>query len=262
MKKHLMCLAAAALPLLAQPALAKKVTRTVEYKDGAVTLEGYLVYDDEKVKTTAPALVVVHDWMGLTDVTRKSADQAAELGYVAFAADIYGKGVRPKDMQAAGAEAGKYKADRPLLARRVQLAVDAVRAEKNVNPRKVAASGYCFGGTAVLELARSGADIAGVVSFHGGLETPKGATAPLKPRVLVLHGADDPYVPEKEVLAFQTEMRNAKADWQFVHYSGAVHAFTNPFAGNDPSKGAAYNEVADRRSFVAFKSFLGELFAQ
>jgi dienelactone hydrolase len=167
-----LCLAAAALPLLAQPALAKKVTRTVEYKDGAVVLERYLVYDDEKVKATAPAVVVVHDWMGLTDVTRKSADQAAELGYVAFAADIYGKGVRPKDMQGAAAEAGKYKADRPLLTRRVQLAVDTVRAQKNVDPRKVAASGYCFGGTAVLELARSGADIAGVVSFHGGLETP------------------------------------------------------------------------------------------
>ena len=172
MKKHLMRLAAAALPLLAQPALAKKVSRTVEYKDGAVVLEGYLVYDDEKVKATAPALVVVHDWMGLTDVTRKSADQAAELGYVAFAADIYGKGVRPKDMQAAGAEAGKYKGDRPLLVRRVQLAVDTVRAQKNVDPRKVAASGYCFGGTAVLELARSRAWSASMAASRPPRERP------------------------------------------------------------------------------------------
>jgi dienelactone hydrolase len=245
--------------LSALPARAAIKTEVVEYKQGDTVLEGFLAYDDA-AKDKRPGVVVVHDWMGLSDNTRKRARELAELGYVAFAADIYGKGVRPKDGKEADALAGKYKGDRVLLRARAQAALDTLKKNAHVDAAKVAATGYCFGGTTALELARSGAPLVGVVSFHGGLETSMPADAKtLKAKVLALHGAEDPYVPAKEVEAFEGEMRAAKADWQLVKYSGAVHAFTIVEAGNDPSKGAAYNALADKRSFEAAKDFLAEV---
>jgi dienelactone hydrolase len=183
------------------------------------------------------------------------------MGYVAFAADIYGKGKRAKDAAEAGKLAGVYWSDRKLLRARANAGLDILMKHQFTDPKRVAAIGYCFGGSTVLELARSGADIAGVVSFHGGLDTPDPNDAKnIKAKVLVLTGADDPNVPPSQVLAFAEEMRKARVDWQLVMYGGAVHSFTNPASGNDPSKGVAYNEKADRRSWQAMKDFFAEIF--
>ncbi|MBI5444778.1 MAG: dienelactone hydrolase family protein [Deltaproteobacteria bacterium] len=250
----LLALAAAA----ALPAVAAVKTEVVEYQDGDQTCEGFLAYDDA-VKSRRPGIVVVHEWMGLGDYAKGRAKQLAELGYVAFAADIYGKGIRAKDAKEAGQLAGKYKGDLPLLRSRARAAFDPLAKNGRVDAASLFAIGYCFGGTTVLELARSGAPLAGVVSFHGGLSTKDPADAKsIKGRVLVLHGAADPYVPPAEVAAFQKEMTDAKVDWQMVFYSGAVHSFTNPGSGNDPSKGAAYDAKADRRSWEAMKAFFAE----
>jgi dienelactone hydrolase len=184
----------------------------------------------------------------------------AEMGYVALAVDIYGKGVRPKTPQEAGAQTSIYKKDRPLMRARMQAGLDLLRSDPLCDPKHVAAIGYCFGGTCVLELARDGADIAGAVSFHGGLDTPNPADAKkIHCKILVLHGGDDPHVPAKDVAAFEEEMRAANVDWQFVAYGGAVHGFTNPASGNDKSRGAAYNADADRRSWEAMKVFFNEI---
>lgn len=234
-------------------------TETVAYRDGDTPLEGTVSFDDS-VTGRRPGVLVVHQWMGRGEYEQKRAEMLAALGYVAFCADIYGKGVRPADAGAAGQLAGRYKNDRPLLRRRVAAALEALQQHPRVDAAKVAAVGYCFGGTAVLELARSGAPVAGVVSFHGGLGTPAPeATRGLRAKVLALHGADDPFVPPAEVAAFEAEMRAAGADWQLVSYGGAVHSFTHWTAGTDNSKGAAYNEKADRRSWAAMQEFLREI---
>lgn len=237
-------------------------TETVEYKQGDTVLEGYLAYDDSIVNRR-PGVLIVHQWKGLGDYEKKRAEMLAKLGYVAFAADIYGKGVRPADTQAAAALAGKYKKDVALLRKRASAALEQLRKAPSVDAQQVAAIGYCFGGTTVLELARSGAGLDGVVSFHGGLATPDPNDARnIKARVLALHGADDPFVPPAEVQGFEEEMRKAKVDWQLVAYGNAVHSFTHWDAGTDNSKGAAYNEKADRRSWAAMRAFFDELFAK
>lgn len=235
-------------------------TKTVEYKEGTTTLEGVIVYDDA-VKTPRPGVLIVHQWMGLTEYEKTRATMLAKLGYVAFCADIYGKGIHPKDTKEAGAEATKYKTDRTLLRARVNAALVELKKSELVDPKHVAAIGYCFGGTTVIELARSGAELSGVVSFHGGLDSPMPADGKnIKCKILACHGADDPYVPAKDLAAFESEMRDNKVDWQLIAYGGAVHSFTQPMAGNDNSKGAAYNERADKRSWGAMKQFLGEVF--
>ncbi len=246
--------------LLAPMALAGIKSKTVEYKQGDVTLEGYMAWDDA-VKGKRPGVLLIHDWMGVGDYAKSRADQLAGLGYVAFAADIYGKGVRPKSPQEAGEQAGKYKSDRKLFRARAAAGLDELRRSELVDPKRIAAIGYCFGGTGVIELARSGADIAGVVSFHGGLDSPTPADGKnIKAKVLALHGADDPFVPAADIAAFEDELRKADVDWQLVAYGGAVHSFSRPDAGNDNSKGAAYNERADRRSWQAMKDFFAEIF--
>lgn len=251
---------AVALILWAVPSHGAVVGATVDYRHGDAILEGYLAYDDAS-KEARPGVLVVHEWYGLNDYAKKRAEQLAQLGYVAFALDMYGKGVRATDNKEAGALAGKYKGDRPLMRERASAGLDVLKKHGMVDPKRVAAIGYCFGGTTVLELARAGADVAGVVSFHGGLDTPSpGTTPPIESKVLVLHGADDPLVPVTEIAAFQEEMRRAGADWQMIYYGGAVHSFSNPQAGADPSKGVAYNESADRRSWQAMKLFFDEIF--
>jgi dienelactone hydrolase len=240
---------------------ASLVEKAVVYQQDDASLEGFHVYDDA-VTGKRPAVLVVHQWTGLTDHEKRSSRQLAELGYNVFAADIYGKGIRPHAPEA-GKEAGKYKGDRTLYRARLTAALDWLKAEERTDGKKIAAIGYCFGGTGVLELARSGADIAGVVSFHGGLDAVAGMTAEagkIPAKVLVLHGADDPFVPAEQVAALEKELAAAKADWQVVHYGGAVHSFTHKEAGNDNSKGAAYNEAADRRSWTAMQAFFAELF--
>lgn len=255
MKKLLLALG---LVLGASLASAAIKTEVIEYKHGDVTLEGFLAYDDA-VNGKRPTVLIVHQWKGLGPYEKKRAEMLAQMGYAAFAVDIYGKGVRPQAPADAGAMAGKYKGDRALLRARVNAGLATLRQQAVCDPAKVAAMGYCFGGTTVLELARSGAEVAGVVSFHGGLGSPTPADAKnIKAKVLALHGADDPFVPVAEVAGFEQEMRAAGVDWQLVAYGGSVHSFTDWNAGNDNSKGAAYNEKADQRSWEALKLFLRE----
>jgi len=236
-------------------------TRTIEYKQGDTTLEGFVAWNDA-ISGPRPGVLVVHQWMGLTDYEKHRAEMLAQLGYVAFCADIYGKGVRPQNTQEAGALAGKYRnGDRQLLRARVNAGLAALRQQPLVDPKRLAAIGYCFGGTTVLELARSGVDIGGVVSFHGGLDAPNPDDGKnIKCKVLVLHGADDPFSSPESISAFENEMRKGGVDWQIDFYGGAVHSFTQPMAGNDNSKGAAYNEKADKRSWEEMKRFFKEIF--
>jgi dienelactone hydrolase len=234
-------------------------TRVVEYKQGNTVLEGYLAYDDA-IKVKRPGVLVVHEWNGLQSYVKNRTEQLAKLGYVAFAADIYGKGIRPQNQKESGAQATLYRQNRPLLRERVKAGLAVLQKNPLTDTKRIAAIGYCFGGGTVLELARSGANIAGVVSFHGNLDTPNPNDAKnIKAKVLVLHGADDPFVPEEQLKAFETEMRQANVDWQLISYGGVVHAFTNPVYKNDP-KGAAYNALADKRSWEAMKQFFAEIF--
>ena len=252
MRRVALALSFAALPLLAGQPLA--------YTDGATKLAGY-VARPAMVNGKVPGVVVIHQWMGLTDHERRVSDDLAKLGYVALAADIYGEGVHPKDTAEAGKLAMTYKGDRALYRRRIAAALETLKAQKGVDASRLAVIGFCFGGTGALEAARAGLPVRGVVSFHGGLDVPAGyAAAPISAKVLVCHGADDPFVPAKDVATFQDEMRQAKADYVFVAYAGAVHAFTQKEAGNDNAKGAAYNEAAQRRSWQHMKDFFAEIF--
>lgn len=254
-------LVALSIAMITQSAQAKIKTETVEYKVGDATMQGFLAYDDENAKPR-PGVLLIHDWMGVGDYAESRAKQLAELGYVAFAADIYGKGVRPADPKEASGLAGKYKGDRALYRERLKGGLAQLTANKLVAPGKVAVIGYCFGGTGALELGRSGADVKGIVTFHGGLSTPTPADAKnIKCPVLVLHGADDPFVKPDEVAAFKKEMDDAHVKYTFIAYPGAVHSFTRPDAGNDNSKGAAYNEAADKKSWEEMKKFFGKIFS-
>jgi dienelactone hydrolase len=237
------------------------VEKTVSYADADAKLEGIHMYDDA-MTGPRPAVLIIHQWMGITDHEKQRARMLAELGYNVFAADIYGVGVRPASPAEAGKEAGKYKSDRALFRSRLQAGLEVLRKDERTKHDKIAAIGFCFGGTAVLELARAGTSIAGVVSFHGGLDAADGMAAKkggIPAKVLVLHGAVDPYVPADQVAGFEKEMNEAAADWHLIAYGSAVHAFTQRGAGDDPSKGAAYNEAADRRSWNAMKVFFAEI---
>ncbi len=259
MKKSALLLALVLWPVMVS---AQLQTQPVDYKDGDTALEGYLSVK-KGIEGKQPGVLVVPDWMGLRESYKKIADRLAEMGYVAFAADVYGKGVRPSNSQEAAAEAKKYKSDRKLLRQRVVAGLEELKKMPNVDLNRIAAIGYCFGGTTVLELARTGVPIAGVVSFHGGLDSPAPDDGKnIKSKVLALHGADDPFVPPQDVAAFQEEMRKGNVDWQMVYYGDAVHSFTQPQAGTDKSKGNAYNEKADKRSWEHMKQFFREAFAE
>lgn len=249
--------AALALTLATMPALAGT---PLTYQDGTVKLAGYLA-TPAKATGKVPGVVVIHQWLGPTDHERKVADDLARLGYAALVADIYGETVRPAGPAEAGKVAGGFKGDRALYRQRIAAALAALKAQKGVDGAKLAVIGYCFGGTGALEAARANLGVKGVVSFHGGLDAGKVAPATaISAKVLVCHGADDPFVPAKDVAVFQDEMRAAKADYTFIAYAGAVHAFTQKEAGNDPSKGAAYQEAAHRRSWQHMKTFLQDIF--
>ncbi len=235
-------------------------TEVVEYKQGDVTLEGFLVYPKD-AKGKLPGVLVCHQWMGHSDYERRRAEETAKLGYVAFALDIYGKGVKPKDPKEAAKTAGGYKGDRALLRARALAGLEVLRKSERCDPKKLAVMGYCFGGTTALEVARSGAEIVGAVSFHGDLSTPTPDDAKkIKGKIIAFHGADDPFVPAPQVAAFEEEMRKGGVDWQLVAYGGAVHSFTLKHAGSDNSTGSAYNEKADLRSWEAYRGFLAEIF--
>lgn len=258
MKKLIPILAAATFFLTPAGARAGE---SVLYHDGGTELEGYWA-KAECGAGNAPTVLVIHQWKGLTDNEKTRANMLAKQCYNAFAVDMYGKGIRPANNEDAGKEATIYKNDPTLARRRISAALDFARKQPGVDTAKIAAIGYCFGGTMALELARSGADVKGVISFHGGLGTPAPLTEPgvIKASVQVHHGAADPMVPPAEVKAFEDEMNTANADWSLTSYAHAVHSFTQKESGDDPSKGVAYNEKADTRSWSAASAFLKEVF--
>jgi len=230
----------------------------VDYKDGQQVLSGFAIKPKSELKDK-PGVLVLPAWFGIDAHSKESATKLAALGYYSFVADVYGKDNRPKNTGEAGKNAGYYKKNIAEYQNRIQLALDQL-VKLGANPDKIVVIGYCFGGTGAIEAARANLKVQGVVSFHGGLG--KDATRPIGkiiPKVLVLHGADDPFVPKEEVDNFQNEMRASGADWQMVFYANSVHAFTHKDAGDDNSKGAAYNEKADKRSWTALLDFLKEV---
>jgi dienelactone hydrolase len=230
-----------------------------EYKEGNVAFKGIVAYDDA-VKGKQPAILLGPTWTGPGEYVQGRAASLAKMGYVVLVADIYGNGLQPARGKEAGAQMDIYMNDRSLLRERMRAAHAALRANPRVDAKKIIAMGYCFGGTGVLELARGGSELAGVVVFHGILDTPVPQDAKnIKSPVLVLNGADDPYVPPEAMQAFEREMRGAKLDWQVINYSGTKHAFTDPGSGTDQTKGSVYNETSDRRSWVAMQNFLREI---
>jgi dienelactone hydrolase len=233
----------------------------IQYRQGDTDLQGLLVYDNS-AQAPRPAVLVFPEWWGLNDYPKHRAEQLAQLGYVAFAADMYGANVTTDSPDEAGKLSGKVKADLDLLRGRAQAALDILAKDPHVDRTRLAAIGYCFGGTVALELARSGANLAGVVSFHGGLSTDRPDDAKnIKGKVLVCTGGDDAFVPPAQVVAFEDEMRQGNVDYQVIVYGGAHHAFTNPAADSHHIPNIAYNADADRRSFAAMKAFFEEIFA-
>jgi len=229
----------------------------VDYRIDGVDYRGYLARPAGEGRY--PGVLVVHDWLGVTDYVRMRCDMLARLGYAAFAADVYGADVRPSPDEAAGVAGGFYQ-DRPLWRKRLIEAYEYMLAQPSVHAQHTAAIGYCFGGSAVLELARTGAAVDAVVSFHGGLLTgPSGEAERITAKLLILHGAADPVAPDDALLAFEDDLRTAPSvDWQVVSYSNAMHAFTLPDA-DAPEHGAQFQAVAERRSWVAMKTFLAEV---
>lgn len=225
------------------------MNRLVPYELDKTKFEGVLVYDD--AATPRPGLVLVPNWLGLTEANLKQAELVAARGYVVFVADVFGTAARPKNQAEAGKAAGALKGNRALLRARMNKALQLLLSAKGVplDVKRVGAIGFCFGGTAALELARSGAKLGGVVSFHGGLSspTPEDARA-ITAKILALHGADDPSVPAEEVAAFQAEMRAAKVDWQLMAFGNAVHSYTDVDA-NTPGR-AQYNPIVAARAYA------------
>ncbi|MDP3198017.1 dienelactone hydrolase family protein [Tabrizicola sp.] len=235
------------------------IIKTIDYQDGDTQLEGYLAYHE--TGKPKPAVLVSHDWSGRRELACQGAERIADMGYVGFALDMYGKGIFGADGDAEknGALMAPFAQDRALLRRRINAALHAVRQLPQVDATRIAAMGYCFGGMCVLELARSGADVKGVISIHGIFAPGNAANEAITAQVLCLHGHDDPMVPPEQVLAFETEMTQASVDWQVHVYGGTMHAFTNPKA-NNPSFGTVYKEVAANRAYRSIADFLGEVF--
>lgn len=229
--------------------------KLVSYTDGNQKLNGFGI-QPKVASTIKPGILILPAWKGIDMHSKEVAQQLSDLNYTAFIADIYGEGNYPTNTQEAGKQAGYYKTNFLEYQKRIELAL-AQLLKLGANPDNIVVIGYCFGGTGALEAARANMKIKGVVSFHGGLE--KDVTRfvnPIQPKLLVLHGADDPYVSQQSIIDFQNEMRNGKADWQMIYYANAVHAFTEISAGDDNSKGAAYNEKAEKRSWEHMKLFL------
>jgi len=232
--------------------------KEVSYKDATQKLNGFSIAPKKAIKSK-PGILILPAWKGIDNHAKESAQELSKLGYYAFVADIYGEGNYPKDTKEAGERAGFYKKNYEQYQTRIRLALEQL-VKSGANAQEIVVIGYCFGGTGALEAARGQLPVKGVVSFHGGLAKDSSRISKdLDAKVLVCHGADDPYESQEEVLAFQKEMRDAKADWQMIYYSNSVHAFTDPDAGNDNSKGAAYNKKAADRSWKHMLQFLKEV---
>ena len=237
------------------------VSKPMPYTDEKGTaLHGYVVYDDA-VSGKRPGVLVIHDWRGLTDYTQKRCDMLAKLGYIAFAADIYGEDVHLKGPPEWMKEATTYKSDRDLYRERARAAYQVFLKQPLLDSTQIAAIGYCFGGTGVIEMARDGLDLKGVVSFHGGLDSrPLSPGATIKAKVLALCGADDPYEKPEDMQAFEQQLRDNNVDYQIVSYGHAVHAFSDPGVDALHQDGAKYNAAADKRSWEAMRNFFTEIF--
>ncbi|HEY2434929.1 MAG TPA: dienelactone hydrolase family protein [Vicinamibacterales bacterium] len=234
-------------------------TQDIAYKDGEVPLTGFLAWDDTR-DDRRPGILVVHGGAGLDDHARNRARRLAGLGYVAFACDMYGDGIAG-DRQRIMARIAELRSAPDRLSSRAQAGLDQLASHPRVDGR-VAAVGYCFGGMTVLELARAGADLAGVVSVHGSLLTPRPARdGTIRASVLVCHGALDPHVPLAQVTTFIEEMNGARADWQLIAYGNAMHGFTHEDAASHPMPGVAYDARTDARSWTAMHTFFEEVFA-
>jgi len=237
----------------------------VTYQAGDTTLKGYLAWDASKTGPR-PGVIVVHEWWGHNDYVRRRARMLAEEGYTALALDMYGNGKQaghPEDAKKFMMEATS---NADVAKARFLAGYELLKNHPSTDPSKIAAIGYCFGGAVVLQMARSGADLDGVASFHGSLSTESpAAPGVVKAKILVLHGADDPFVPKEQVAAFKKEMDAAGADYTFIEYPGAVHAFTNPAATENGKKfnlPLAYNEEADNKSWAELQKFLRGLFSE
>lgn len=257
-------------PLLALGALvaasvlpAAPVATLTSWTVGDTTFDGVLIHDDA-VATPRPGLLMVPNWYGVTDAAVEKAKAIAGQDYVILLVDMYGRGLRPDNPGDAGKAASAVYADRPGMRARINAALAALRAAEGVplDRSRIGAIGFCFGGATVLELARSGAELAGVASFHGALGTPLPAQAgELKVPVLVMNGADDPFVTAEEIAGFEKEMREAGADWQFVNFGGAVHCFAEPDEDGSVIPACKYHAPSHRRSMAMMRSFFAERFA-
>ena len=230
----------------------------INYMCDTTVLTGYYALAQKTVKphTGKPGVIILPAWMGITDHEKETVKRLSQLGYITLAADVYGSKVKPSNFQEAAKLSGFYKKNYQLYQARIKAAIEQL-INLGADPDKIVVIGYCFGGTGAIEAARGRLPVRGVVSFHGGLAKDSLRTVePMVTELLILHGAEDPYVPAKEVSTFLNEMRVANADWQMISYSKAVHAFTDPAAGNDPMKGAAYNKRADVLSWQALINFL------
>jgi dienelactone hydrolase len=254
-------IAAVALNLLV-PAIARAELRskTIPYQDGELSLEGYLAWDDAYAGRR-PGILVVHEWWGLNEYARRRADMLARLGYLAFAVDMYGKGKTTQHPEEARAWATEVRKNVDAWRRRGQKGLEILRSQELVDPERVAAIGYCFGGSTVLQLAFVNAPLRGVVSFHGALPEHDGKTK-IRPRILVCHGADDNFIPEDVIAKFRKGLDAVGADWQMVSYGGARHSFTNPDADKSGVEGLRYHAKADQRSWKLLQSFLQEIFEE
>lgn len=243
---------------------AEIVATDVDYQSGETKLKGYLVYDDS-IKTKRPGILVVHEWWGLNDYARKRAEMLAELGYTAFAIDMYGDGKTAEHPDDASGFANQVSANMNSIGKeRFLAALEALKAHPMVDANKIAAIGYCFGGGTVLHMARYGVDLKGVVSFHGSLKTETPAQpGDIKAKILVCHGAADKFTSPEDVQAFKDEMGKAGADYKFISYEGAMHGFTNPNADELAKKfdlPIAYNSQADKQSWEDMKQFFDGVF--
>ena len=234
-------------------------TRTIDYQDGDLDLQGYLAWDDA-VGGKRPGVMISHAWAGRSDFENGKAEELAKLGYVGFALDNFGSGILGTNTEENSALIQPFLDDRAMLQGRLQVALEVFKGFDEVDASRVAAIGFCFGGLCVLDLARTGTDLAGVVSFHGLFGSP-GNTAgnKIKAKVLALHGWDDPMAPPDQVVSLAEELSSMGADWQVHGYGNTMHAFTNPQA-NDPDFGTVYCPDADRRSWNAMQDFLSEIF--
>lgn len=246
--------------LLVMTVTSQAQLKAVPYADGNQKLEG-LLGNPVKVNAKKSGVLILPAWMGIENNAKENAENLTKLGYITFVADIYGIDKRPTNPKEAGQIAGYFKTNYKEYQKRIQLALDQL-IKAGANPNEIAIIGYCFGGTGAIEAVRANFNVKGIVSFHGGLGRDITRTiGPIKPKVLILHGADDFFISEEEIKNFQEEMRLAKADWQMIYYADAVHAFTHKDAGNDKTKGTAYNEKAAKRSWLAMQAFFNEIFA-